>query len=207
MITKPCHISGGWLLVSNLVIDSPSSQQLSVESSYRGISKYHNNKTFLTKSAMNELRTHLSFTQLRFHCSKQKGRTFHVTTVANSTGETVVRYFSGQTDAFPYACGLFARMEDDNSRFALVCNKWGSENNIDFLGKWGNPFEDESRLYSHPAFVHGLYHWLLSPILSRWECDDFNVGVSSGDFWRVFVVRNLAKYIIVCKPQWELTHF
>ena len=31
---------------------------------YKGISNYHNNQTFLTKSAMNELRTHLSFTQL-----------------------------------------------------------------------------------------------------------------------------------------------
>ena len=44
----------------------------------------------LTKTAMNELRTHLSFTQLRFHCSKNNGRTFHVTTANNSAGEAVV---------------------------------------------------------------------------------------------------------------------
>ena len=55
----------------------------------------------LTKTAMNELRTHLSFTQLRFHCTKNNGRTFHVTTVANTTGEAVVQYFSGQTDVQP----------------------------------------------------------------------------------------------------------
>ena len=123
MIYKFCFILGGWLLISNLVIDSSSSPQLSVETSYRGITNYHNNKTFLTKSAMNELRTHLPFTQLRFHCSKQQGHTFHVTTVANSTGEAVVQYFSGQTDAMPYACCSFVRMENDNSRLAGVCDK------------------------------------------------------------------------------------
>ncbi|XP_078347708.1 uncharacterized protein LOC144632839 [Oculina patagonica] len=174
---------GGWLLVSRLVIDNPSSRQLSEETSYRGISNYHNNKTFLTKSAMNELRTHLPFTQLRFHCSKQQGRTFHVTTVANSTGEAVVQYFSGQTDVQPDACGSFVRMENDNSFLAGQCNKWCHGNNI---GKWG-AYRDEDRLYHEAAYVPGSYHWLLTPGGSRWECDDINVGVSSGDFWKVFV--------------------
>ena len=172
------------------MIDSPSSPQLSVETSYRGISNYHNNKTFLQKSAMKELRTHLSFTKLRFHCSKQQGHTFHVTTVANSTGEAVVQYFSGQTDVQPDACGSFVRMENDNSRLAGVCDKWGIENGVLSVGKWGFSGEDENRLYSHPAFAPGsdlLYHWLLNPVHSRWECDDMNVGVSSGDFWKVFV--------------------
>ena len=85
------------LLVFNVVIDSSSSiLELSLEITYRGIENYHNSKTILEKNAMNELTTHLSFTQLRFHCSKQQGHTFHVTTVANSTGEAVVQYFSGQ---------------------------------------------------------------------------------------------------------------
>ncbi|KAL9957135.1 hypothetical protein ACROYT_G038737 [Oculina patagonica] len=172
---------GGWLLVSKLVIDNPSSPQLSVETTYRGISNYHNNKTFLTKSAMNELRTHLPFTQLRFHCSKQQGRTFHVFTVANSTGEAVVQYFSGQTDVQPDACSSFVRMENDNSFLAKQCNKYD-----DNTGKWGGQ-RDEDRLYNHPTWVRGLYHWLLSPGDSRWECDDYAVGVSSGDFWKVFV--------------------
>ena len=190
MITKPCLISGGWLLVSNLVIDNTSSPQLSVETSYRGISNYHNNKTFLQKSAMNELRTHLPFTQLRFHCSKQQGRTFHVTTVANSSGEAVVQYLSGQTDVQPDACGSFVRMENDNSRLAGVCDEWGIENGVLNVGKWGFSSEDENRLYSHPAFAprsNLSYHWLLLPGYSRWECDDYFVGVSSGDFWNVFV--------------------
>ena len=142
--TELCFIKGGWLLVSNVVIDSPSSPQMSVKTSYRENSSYHNNQTFLTKSAMNELRTHLSFTQLRFHCSKQRGRMFHVTTVANSTGEAVVQYFSGQTNVQPDACGSFVRMENDNSRLAGVCSQRGF--NVSYnIGKWGHAL-DQDRL-------------------------------------------------------------
>ena len=84
------RVSGGWLLVSNIVINSSPPSQLLVETSYRGLSNYHNNKMILNIDAMNQLRTHLSFTQLRFHCSKPQGRTFHVTTVGNSSGEAFV---------------------------------------------------------------------------------------------------------------------
>ena len=75
--------------MSNVEFGSPS-PKVSVETSYRGISKSH---MVLQKSAMKELRTHLSFTQLRFHCHKKQGRTFHVVTASNSSGEAVVRYF------------------------------------------------------------------------------------------------------------------
>ena len=189
MTTHLRPILGGWLLVSNAVIDSSfSTPQLSLETTYRGIGNYHNSKTFLTKSAMTDLRSHLSFTQLRFHCSKQ-GRTFHVTTVANSTGEAVVQYFSGQTDVQPDACGSFVRMDNDNSRLAGVCDQWGSDGER-FPGKWGILTADEDRLNNNAAFVRGSYHWLLittSPGKLRWRCDDSNAEVCSGDFWRVFV--------------------
>ena len=169
------------------MIDSPLSPTMSVKTSYREISSCHNNQTFLTKSAMNELRTHLSFTQLRFHCSKQQGRTFHVTTVANSTGEAVVQYFSGQTDVQPDACGSFVRMENDNSRLAGVCSQWGYDGKSNYIGKWGAA-RNQSRLFRFPAHVPHLYNWMLgSEHVSRWECDDYLVGVSSGDFWKVFV--------------------
>ena len=139
----------------------------------------------LTKDAMNELRTHLSFTQLRFHCSKLQGRTFHVTTAANRTGEAVVQYFSGQTDVQPAACGSFVTMENDNSRLSGVCEKWGYEKNSYLVGKWGME-RGQSRLYDHPAFVETSLHWLIQPGGARWECDDYLVGVSTGDFWKVF---------------------
>ncbi|KAL9963785.1 hypothetical protein ACROYT_G027325 [Oculina patagonica] len=179
--------SGGWLLVANVVIDDSSPFELSVETSYRGISSYNNNKTFLTKTAMKELSTYLPFTQLRFHCSKQHhGRTFHITTAANSTGEAVVQYLSGQTDVQPDACDSFVRMDDDNSELAGLCHNWGYENGLWRIGKWGAGY-DRQRLFDHTAFVYGLYHWVIAEDGSRLECDDGYAVVSSGDFWKVFV--------------------
>ena len=175
---------GGWLLVSNVVVGNLSSLLFSYESSYHEISNYHKKSFLITADAMKELRTQLSFTQLRFHCGKNKGRTFHLTTAANSSGEAVVQYFSGQTDAFPKACGSFVRMKDDNSKLAADCSQWYDKT-------WGNSNKEQDR-YSVVAFVSGKYHWVLFGN-SRWECDDYNsngaeyFGLSTGDFWRVFV--------------------
>ena len=115
-IKRRAKISGGWLLIFNVTMKSsirPS--QLPLKTSYRGISS---DQMFLTTNAMNELRTQMFFTQLRFYCSKKQGRTFHVTTAANSSGEAVVQYFSGQTDVQPASCGSFVTMENDNSKLA-----------------------------------------------------------------------------------------
>ena len=175
--------------MSNIV--SPSlSLQLSVETSYRGIGSYHNNKTVLTKSAMKELRTHLSFTQMRFHCSKQQGQTFHVTTVANSTGEAVVKYFSGQIDVMPQSCHSFATMDDDTSRAAKVCEDWGlTKTQVKKVGKWSSFWSQttESQSYERIVVVHSAYHWLIRPQKGRVECDDYKLGVSAGDFWKMYV--------------------
>ena len=134
---------------------------------------------------MNELRTHLPFTQLRFHCNKQQGCTFHVTTVTNSTGEAVVQYFSGQTDVQPDACGSFVRLKDDNSRLARFCDKWGFNGG----GTWGLG-RDQDRLYRLAASKVNVNHWSILPDVSRLQCDDASnnaFGITSGDFWKVFV--------------------
>ena len=176
--------SGGWLLISNVVMHSSTPpSQLPVKTSFREISS---EQVLLTTSAMNELRRHLSFTQLRFYCSKKQGRTFHVTTAANSSGEAVVQYFSGNTDVRPASCGSFFRMQNDNSRLAGDCKQWGYDDGSYYVCQWGHgKLDTESRLYEHAAFEYVKYNWVLHP--SRWECDDYNVGVSSGDFWKVFV--------------------
>ncbi|CAH3148806.1 unnamed protein product [Porites evermanni] len=75
---------GGWLLVSNVISHGSSTTQLPLKTSYRGVSS---KEMLLTKSAMKELRKHLHFTQIRFHCKKGGGRTFHITTAANSKGD------------------------------------------------------------------------------------------------------------------------
>jgi len=177
---------GGWLLISNLVLQSSNPpSQLPVKSSYRGISS---DQMLLTKTAVNELQTHLPFTQMRFHCNKQQGRTFHVTTAANSTGEAVVQYFSGRTDVQPASCGSYVRMENDNSKLGRVCEKWGLESGVYEVGKWGHG-QDEDRLYVNPAFAKAAYHWFLAP--GTVYCDDWHqghhVGTTTGDFWKVYV--------------------
>ncbi|XP_078348034.1 uncharacterized protein LOC144633117 [Oculina patagonica] len=180
-------VGGGWLLVANFVIDNPGNLPVwTAETSYRGISNYHNNRTGISTSAMNELRTHLPFTQLRFHCSKQQGRTFHVATVANSTGDLVVQYFSGRTNTMPFSCNSFVRMEDDDSFLAQQCSKWGNDGS-QFPGKWGHiSRRGETRMYDHTAFVAMLYHWVITDGI--WACDDKgNSALSTGDFWKVFL--------------------
>ncbi|CAH3039728.1 unnamed protein product, partial [Pocillopora meandrina] len=180
---------GGWLLVSNVEFGSPSSK-VSVETSYRGIGKSY---MVLQKSAMKELRRHLSFTQLRFHCHKKQGRTFHVVTTSNSSGEAVVQYFSGQTDEQPDACGSFVSLKwDDNSKLADICKDWGLVSGEYLVGKWGHG-EDQNRLYWYPAFKVNAYHLRvhLNNVgdLNEMQCDDgaYQTVNTIGDFWRVFV--------------------
>ena len=169
-------------MVSNVVSQGSSTAGLPVKTSYRGVS---NKQMLLTKSAMKELRKYLHFTQIRYYCRKRGGRTFHIVTAANSKGEAVVRYLSGETDTMPASCGSFVIMSNDNSRLARVCKDWGNERGSFRVGKWGAG-NDQSRLYNHPAFVSYSYHWLLLSY-SRWECDDYKVGVSPGDFWKIFI--------------------
>ena len=179
-------ILGGWLLIANFVINSPANLPAwTTETSYSGISNYHNNRMGITTGAMQELRAHLSFTQLRFHCNKQQGRTFLVTTAPNSTGEAVVQYFSGQTDTLPYSCSSFVRMKDDSSYLAKQCSQWGNDGS-QFAGKWGHvSVKGETRMYDHTAFIANLYHWKITK--GVWLCDDKTAPLSSGDSWKIYL--------------------
>lgn len=169
--------------MSEVVVGSSNKPfRFSVESSYRGISK---SQMFLSNSAMKQLRQHLSFTQLRFYCRKK--RTFHVMTAKNSAGEAAVQFFSYQTNVLPLSCGSYVKMTDDNSYLAGQCSRWGYDN-IFFVGKWSHlGLGKTARLFDHSAFVGGAYHYVLYLDGHRWECDDYQVGVSSGDSWKVFV--------------------
>ena len=155
---------------------------MTVVPSYRGI---NTSQMVLTKGAVNELRSHLGFTQIRFHCSRHPGHIFHVATAANSTGEAVVQYFSGQTDVQPDACGSFVRMDHDNSIMSRQCHQWGWEKGTYKVGKWGHS-RDQDRLYIYPAFVYHAQHWHTSPHGTRY-CDDGGSGKTAGDFWKIYV--------------------
>ena len=109
-----------------------------------------------------------------------------MTTVANSTGEAVIKYFTGQVETMPASCGSFVRMEDDNSNLAQHCEMWGRNHEGHYhSGTWSH--QGMRELYDHPAFIVNTFHWVTHPGVNRWECDDFLTPPSSGDFWRVFV--------------------
>ncbi|PFX18418.1 EGF-like domain-containing protein [Stylophora pistillata] len=150
---------GGWLLVCNIVFDGFFN--IFATPSYSEIRHYEDhNKMCLTKNAMKKLHTLLSFTQLRFHCKKETpGRTFHVVTAANNSGEPVIQFFSGFTGEMPKACGSFVRMDDDDSLLAEKCAFWGEEEGKYEVGKWGHS-NIKGSLYNHAAFMKGRYHWL-----------------------------------------------
>ena len=159
---------------------------LNIENTYEGVSRYSSNKMVLSPGGMRELRSRISFTQLRFHCHKQQhGRTFHVKTAANSSGEAVVRFFAGDTDVFPKACGSFEKLKGDNSVLASRCAEWGKKNGAFHVGKWGH--EGQKELYMHVAFIKSYNHWYTSPDHDRWQCDDVAKDLSRGDFWKIYV--------------------
>ncbi|XP_067046141.1 uncharacterized protein [Acropora muricata] len=187
---------GGWLLVSRLLSmhNSTHPSQLPWETSYRGLA---NNQMLLTQTAMKELRRLINFTQLRFHCKKQiPGRTIHIATVKNSSGEAVVQYFSGQTDVLPIACGSFYKLNTDNSKLANKCQRWGKDKGKYNVGKWGHVMDgtfgsdqNETRLFDSAIFVGNEQHWMVG-YQNRSECDDDERGgktVLTGDFWEIFV--------------------
>ena len=188
--------AGGWLLVANFEIDdSGPPSDWTTEPTYRGISNYYNKRMGISRTALYELRKHLQFTQLRFHCGKQYARILHVMTVTNSTGEDVVQYFSGQTDVKPASCGSFVRMEDDNSQLAENCINWGYDELTGErrVGKWGGvpglSSSGDEMMYDHALFISFANHWIVGKTGGRWECDDFHIPTNPvpNDFWRIFV--------------------
>ena len=100
--------------MSNVKFGSPS-PKVSVETSYRGIGKSHGSAEKCHERAQKTLVLHSAETD--FHCQKKQGRTFHMVTASNSSGEAVVQYFSGQTDEQPDACGSFELKIEDGRQF------------------------------------------------------------------------------------------
>lgn len=160
--------------MANFLMESstpPSSW--TAKTSYCEISNYNNNRMGIATSAMNELRSHMNFTQLRFHCSKQQQRTFH---------------WSDRCSV-PFSCYSFKVMDGDNSQLAMQCDKWGNDGvTLRYAGKWGHhKLQVNHRMYNHAAFVANKYHWVI--VNGKWLCDDVgsNFALSRGDFWKIYV--------------------
>lgn len=182
---------GGWLLILNIVFNHQAN--LPVKEDYHVIGNYQNNQTLLTNSALHKLRTHIHFTQLRFHCHKKNRSTFHIVTKTDEKGEAVIQYFTGQTETVPTSCGSFQKMEDDDSELAKYCSWWGKKYSTYRSDTWS--IVGRRELYDVPMFIGGLHHWMTSPDVDRWECDDFHdpkhsklqAPPTQGDFWKIFI--------------------
>ena len=130
-------------------------------------------KAFLTRSVINEVRTHLPFTQVRSYWRKRQARNFHVTTVTNSIGKTVVEYFSCRTDVRLVCC---------NGEWQVEISRREKENGVVRVGKWGLR-ENQDGLSRFAIFNPANYYWLL-PDGSKVCCDE----PSNAVFWWVLLV-------------------
>ena len=169
-----------------MVVDNNSSlPPITTQDDYRKIGDFQSKALILTNNALFELQKHLAFEQLRFHCYKPGVRTFHVATIANSTGEWVIRYLTEQTEELPKASGSFTRLPGDNSLLTLRPADWGYEKDTYKVGKWSH--QGKKALWDHLVFIQDHAHWLLES--SRWECDDFTSSSSppTGSFWKIYV--------------------
>ncbi|XP_028416056.1 uncharacterized protein LOC114539640 isoform X1 [Dendronephthya gigantea] len=185
---------GGWTLVNNLVQNGSKEMDWFLANDYRRISEYKNKNLALSTYALRDLRSKMSFNQIRFFCRKKiPGRVLDIATKTNSLGQQVIKYFTAQTNTFPKSCGSYYRLPDDNSILASQCSRWGREsNNTYFVGKWGiDGSQVKARLFNHPAFVSGQAQWFTGGSKQRWECDDFysisGYTISPDDFWKIFV--------------------
>ena len=103
-----------------MIDNSSSLPPIITQDDYRKIGDFQSKALILTTNALFELRKHFAFKQLRFHCYKPGVRTFHIVTIANSTGEWVIRYFTRQTEELPkVALSQDCRETIRTSHFAL----------------------------------------------------------------------------------------
>lgn len=171
--------------MSNYVIPSSGSMpSLDVIYSYADIGRYGNQRMVISSGALRELQAMTSFTQLRWQCRKSSvGRTIDVMTSKNALGYATVNYFKSTYSPRPDICGSYYSGPDDTSLTSQrKCSDWC------YIGKWSHSgWEDKYyKVYDHPFYVAYNYHFIIRPG-PRLECDDYNGGVSPGDFWKIYV--------------------
>ena len=79
-----------------------------------------------------------------------------MTTAANSSGESVVKFFSGHTDVQSDACGSFVRTDDDDSLLSGVCHDWGIKVVCIKTGSGGMEIEIKKKYYMITLFCEVL---------------------------------------------------
>ncbi len=75
---------------------------------------------------------------------------------------------------------IFCRYPDDSSVLSKNCAQWKD-------AKWGANYINVQRMVDHPMYIDSQKHFILAQHDDRFDCDDFQAGVSIGDFWKIYV--------------------
>ena len=112
----------------------------------------------LSSPALKELQKLINFTQIRFNCFKaNKGREIDLATAKNTSGYTVVKYFTGEIDDRPTACKSYEYFPSDTSKLKTLCQDWGYSP----LNKWSiYDASKTNRIYIVPIYAGGRYHFV-----------------------------------------------
>ncbi|KAK3740602.1 hypothetical protein QZH41_009720, partial [Actinostola sp. cb2023] len=95
-------------------------------------------------------------------------------------------YLVVRNSPFPTACSSFTRLPDDTSKLSRNCAKWGYNNGVANINKWGHyKSTGGHRMYNQFAYRHTYYTVLFK---GSYRCDDnSDKGNSAGDTWKMLV--------------------
>ena len=183
---------GGWLRVSffdtytspdynfdaaKVLYDDPAVAIQKARSFYRTSSG-------ISFDGLKKLKQTMSFTQMRFYCSKNGTRSDMITT-NDEKGRAVVDYFTSNSTVLPDACGSFS--SHGNNKLMKSCEEWNEGG-----GKWGDSnkitFGNE-RLYGMIASItnHSFSMGLIRAKRNKFLCDDNESSDLNGGRWLIFV--------------------
>lgn len=170
---------GGWTQIANIQNKKGGNSIRFHEIST--LADFPTDQNYLAKSPfLSTFRKLADFKQFRFECNSAiTKRKIHIKTKRSMM--SVVDYLVGKTRDQPTACGSFTTYEDDSSEISKKCQAWGYDKNV-----WGDG-NYNTRLADHPMYVRGTNHWVLRKDRSRFECDNYGISSTAGDFWYVYV--------------------
>lgn len=163
---------GGWIKVGSVVSTSEADADLLsrariISSSISELKRVNSTRFLLSSSGLRELQRYISFSKMRFYCTKPwHGRTVHIQTLLNSEGMAVVDLMTGRSDYKPDACSSYRPMPDDNSILGANCRQWVN-------GRWWDFGDRERRMFNFPFWINEHAYFGLHSTGSL-LCDDFD---------------------------------
>jgi hypothetical protein len=201
---------GGWTRVFGIEITNNQDKDPNPLGLTDGLTAAANGTGHVSLAAMEALRGHLDFEELRFECGiPEAGRKLHIATLPEE--EEVLTFFSSpdQTSQ-PVAPGTFTVLSDDNSTLSQSSEDWNGAFGV--YGVWGNISNlagsqwANAQLFHHPFLVNGGPEWSVGSCTyghcqtlensnhRSYNCDDAVTGVDAPDgdegYWYIWIRGN-----------------